>query len=99
MLGGDPVLGKKKFLAAIKKWPKNWLVRQSFVQFHSVPMMEEDDFEEQLRFFKTYAPNLEESKIWRGYKFSRPKKNYISVYNLIAIKRMEIIEKYRDDIF
>ncbi|EQC47210.1 lipoprotein [Bacteriovorax sp. Seq25_V] len=99
MLGGNPQKGREIFENAIRAWPKNWLVRASFVQFYAIPMLEEDIYEEQESFISQVAREESNSQYWQGETIALPEKNYVSVFNMIATKRMNIIKKYRKSIF
>lgn len=99
MLGGDPQKGKEKFLKAIDRWPENYLVRQSYVQFYAIPMLEEDAYQRQKLFFNKVSSEFEKSRYWTGDRITIPKKNLTNVYNMIAIKRMELVKKYEEEIF
>jgi hypothetical protein len=99
MLGGDPERGKQKFLAGIAKRPDNYLMREAFIEFYSIPMIDEDSYHRQKLFFKKIAPDFEKKRFWKGQTIKLPKKKYTNVYNMIAIKRMQIIMSLEEDIF
>jgi len=99
MLGGNPQKGREIFEGAIRNWPNNWLIRESFVQFYAIPMLEEDIYEEQESFISQVAREESNGQYWQGEEISVPTKNYESVFNMIATKRMNIIKKYRKSIF
>jgi hypothetical protein len=99
MLGGDPEKGKQKFLAGIAKWPENFLIREALVEFYSVPMIDEDTYQRQKLFFAKMAPDFEKERFWKGQTIKLDKKKYTNVYNMIAIKRMQIIKKLEEEIF
>lgn len=99
MLGGDPERGKQKFLASIAKWPENYLLREALVEFYSIPMIDEDTYQRQKLFFAKMSPDFEKKKYWRGQSIKLDKKKYTNVYNMIAIKRMQIIKKLEEEIF
>lgn len=99
MLGGDPEEGKQKFLKGINKWPENYLLREAYVEFYSVPMIDEDSYQRQKLFFSKVTPDFEAKRFWKGQEIRLPKKKYTNVYNMIAIKRMQIINEFEEDIF
>ena len=99
MLGGNPKRGKQRFEEAITKWPDNWLVRTSLVQYHSIPMMDDMEFRKQKLFFSGVSLNFEDDQLWKGGEMKAPKKSYTNVFNMIAIRRMEIFKKYEKEIF
>ena len=99
MLGGNPAMGKEKFLQAIIKWPTNWLVRSSLVQYHSIPMLEGSEYRKQKLFFNKVSREFYESQLWKGGDMKEDKLNYTNIFNMIALKRMAIFEKYEKEIF
>ncbi|OIQ19871.1 MAG: hypothetical protein BM556_05135 [Bacteriovorax sp. MedPE-SWde] len=99
MLGGDPERGRQKFLAGIKKWPENYLMREAYVEFYALPMIDQDIFARQKLFFSKKGTEFENSRYWKGQPIRINKKSYTNVFNMIAIKRMQIIEKFEEDIF
>ncbi len=98
-LGGDPIKGKRLFEEAIQKWPNNMLVRLSYIQFYAVPMFEENTYRAQkLEMNKFNRENMEPT-YWSGGKIETPKVDYNNLFNLIARKRLKIIEGLEDEIF
>jgi hypothetical protein len=99
MLGGDPLKGKRKFLAAIKKWPSNFLTRVTYIEQYAIPMLDDSEYRVQKLALSPLIQDFNKNKIWTGQALSAPTKKYTNVYNMIAAKRMSIIEKYEGDIF
>jgi hypothetical protein len=99
MLGGNPLEGKRKFMAAVDKWSENLLVRVSFIEHYIIPMIDDAQYRLQKIELDSSLAKIEESKIWDGGVISPASKNYNNIYNMIAAKRMSIIKKYEDDIF
>ncbi|EPZ50009.1 hypothetical protein M902_0660 [Bacteriovorax sp. BAL6_X] len=98
-LGGDPIKGKRLFEEAIQKWPNNMLVRLSYIQFYAVPMFEENIYRVQKLEMNKFNRENMESTYWSGGKVELPKVDYNNLFNLIARKRLEIIEGLEDEIF
>lgn len=101
MLGGDPERGRKIFLESIKKYPENWLMRVSYLQFYIIPMLEEDDFKSEMQALEELKEKFNSSQRWRpGQKdeMSDTDKR-IHFYQALAIKRYSIIKKYEKEIF
>lgn len=99
MLGGNPQKGKEKFIEGIKKYPNNMLIRASFVQYYAIPMLEEEIYNEQSNYFMNSVKEFNNNLYWQGEAIKVSKKDYVSLYNLIAMKRMEIIKKNEKNIF
>lgn len=99
MLGGNPENGKRRFIDGIKKYPENYLLRISYVQYFAIPMMEEDIYNEQVNSIEKFEEKFEDQKYWQGEKITLPSKNYLNVFNLIALKRKNIIKKFEKNIF
>jgi len=102
MLGGDLEKGKKLFHRFINNYPQNLLARVAFIQYYIIPMMDE----------KLYAMQFEkltkELKDWNGVRSladrNEETKKYLehkefNLFNSIAEKRLEIIEKNKEEIF
>lgn len=99
MLGGDPQKGKRRFIEAVKNYPNNYLVRISYIQYFAIPMIEEDIYNEQKEEIEKFEKEFEAAKYWKGEKIELPTKNYLNVFNLIALKRLNIIKKFEKNIF
>ena len=100
MLGGDPEKGEKLFLTAIKKHPKNLLIRLSYIQNVIVPSMDLEKYE------KHSSILLEEIKKWENMnrenlKDESPYRNQkdLNLYNAIAKERLQLIENNKKSIF
>lgn len=98
-LGGDPVKGKQLFEEAIQRWPNNLMVRLAYIQFYAVPMMEEGIYANQKLEMNKFSREHMESSYWSGGKIEAPEVNYNSLFNLIATKRLKIIENLEKTIF
>ena len=98
-LGGNPMEGKALFEKAIAKWPDNMMVRLAFIQFYAVPMYEKNVYLNQKLEIEKYTRENLESKYWSGGKLEAPEINYNNLFNLIANKRLEIIESLEKEIF
>lgn len=100
MLGGDPENGEKLFLAAMKKHPKNLLIRMSYIQYFLVPSMDSEKYE------KVSSELREEIAKWESLNRDEltntsPYKDVpeLNLFNAIAKKRFEIVEKFKKKIF
>lgn len=100
MLGGDPDKGKKMFEDAMTKYPHNWLVAVSYLQYAAIPLSEKEIFEKlqpnlnsaEEVWNKSMQYTLDESPLDLGDKKMR-------VYQMIAMKRWNLIKKYQKNIF
>lgn len=100
MLGGDPVMGEKLFVEAIRKFPRNLLMRISYIQFYLIPTMDLEKYNKESTTLRSEInkwddmnrDNLEDSSPYKDFK-------ELNLYNSIAKKRYEIIEKYKDKVF
>jgi hypothetical protein len=100
MLGGNPEKGEELFLKAIKKHPRNLLIRLSYIQHVIVPSMDSEKYE------KHAAEMREEIRQWENLNREEltdlsPYKDHqdLNLYNAIAKKRFEIIERNKKSIF
>jgi hypothetical protein len=100
MLGGNPEKAKELYLSAIETFPKHLLIRLGYIQYLLLPGYEQAKYEQQAEFLKTEfekwenfnRDTLENTSEYRGSK-------ELNLYNAIAKKRFEIIEKYKNEIF
>ncbi len=100
MLGGNPEKGKEIFKAAIAKYPSNWLIPVSYLQYGVIPLSDEDEFKmlapqldlamEQFENSKQYS--VEDKKIDLGDKEQR-------FFQMIAMKRWTLMKKYQKNLF
>ena len=100
MLGGNPENGEKLYLEAIKKYPAHLLIRMNYIQYLLVPSFELEKYEEQAAILK------EEFSKWNNLNRDTlenlsPYKDVqqLNLYNSIAKKRFDLIEKYKSKIF
>lgn len=100
MLGGNPEKARELFLSAAGKYPHHLLMRMGLVQYVLVPAMEKDAYEKEAailreEFSKWENLNRETLENTSPYKGAED----FNLYNAIAKKRFEIIEKYKSKIF
>jgi hypothetical protein len=100
MLGGNPERGAQLFQESIKKNPQNLLLRLSYMQYALIPSMDQEKYE------KEAAVLREEFAQWRSLNRDTlqsisPYQNSpeLNLFNAIAHKRFQIIEKYKKKIF
>jgi hypothetical protein len=100
MLGGNPENAEKLYLAAIKKYPQHLLIRLNYIQYLLIPAFEQEKYEEQAKVLKEEFSKLEDLNRDTLENLS-PYKNAqeLNLYNSIAKKRFELIEKYKSKIF
>jgi hypothetical protein len=102
MLGGNPKKGKEIFLSAIEKHPHNWLIRSSYVQFYLVPQNDEEGFNEQMKALKIFHEDFYKHYIYdQNVKTEAPwlRENGMRVYQALALKRYELLNKYKKQLF
>ena len=99
MLGGDPEKGREMFEEAIEKKPENYLIREALVENYQIMVSDDVGYRRIKNDFGDLKQKLLEKKIWKGEKFSSPEHNNLNVFNMIALKRMQIIEENEDEIF
>lgn len=100
MLGGNPEKGKEIFETAMKKYPHNWLIGVSYLQYGAIPLSEKEIFDQLQPAFdeaektwqKSMQYSLDETPIDLGNKQMR-------VYQMIAMKRWALIKKYQKNLF
>lgn len=100
MLGGNPEKGEKMFLEAIQKYPKNLLIRVTYLQHYVVPQGDSAKYE-------THAKILHEEFLKFSHKNRDSLENEspykdvpgLNLYNTIAKKRFLVIDQNKKKIF
>lgn len=100
MLGGNPEKAKILYAEAIKKRPQHLLIRLGLLQYSILPAFDEDSYERESKilreeFAKWGNLNRDTLEDLSEYKASE----HLNLYNAIAKKRFEIIEKNKKRIF
>ena len=98
MLGGNPQKGREIFLFAMKKYPENLLIAQSYIQYYLLPMLKKDEYMIEKNKFEKRERKFENSMIWKGEKIDN-RKNFLNFFNMIGIKRMNIIKSLEHEFF
>lgn len=101
MLGGNPEKGKELFEKAIAKHPHNWLIRTSYIQYYLVPQGDEDGFKSQMSFLKDKYNEFNGLLIYRpdNTKPDWSREDHLRFFQSIAMKRFELLEKYKKQLF
>jgi hypothetical protein len=100
MLGGNPEKGEEHFLSAIKKHPKNLLIRVAYIQSVVIPQMDAGKYEKEASFLReefVKLANLNRDSLENTSPYKDAQE--LGLYNAIAKKRFTIIEKYKSKIF
>ena len=94
MLGGNPKKGKKHFDDGLRMYPKNYLIRLSYLEFYTIPNRNKKEFNKQMKVLENAQAEFEEDR--RKFNWGKDKKrSSIGLYNAIAFKRFSIYKKYR----
>lgn len=102
MLGGSLEKGKLIFEKMIKKYPYNLLAQVSFIQFYIIPTIDEVLYAKAIEILDKELLNFEGVKNYSQRKsgtikfLKHPEYN---LFNSIALKRLEIIKKNKNEIF
>lgn len=100
MLGGNPAKAKELYEKASQKYPHNLLIRLGQIQYLVLPAMDEEEYDQLATPLKAELAKwedlnrdaLENKSEYRGHAD-------VNLYNAIAKKRLELIEKNRKNIF
>ena len=101
MLGGNPEKGFEIFKAALKKYPYNYVIQSSILEYYAIPLEDEDVFNE-------YAAQLENAQAKLNQLLVRApgakvpqefQEEKMRLFQAIALKRYSLIKKYKKDIF
>ncbi|MBA2406095.1 MAG: hypothetical protein H0V66_15070 [Bdellovibrionales bacterium] len=100
MLGGNPAKAKQLYAAAIKERPRHLLLRLGFIQFSVLPAFDLETYETEAKILKEEfakweninRDTLEDTSDYKAVE-------HLNLYNAIARKRFEYIEKNKKRIF
>lgn len=100
MLGGNPENAEKLYLAAIAKHPQHLLIRLNYIQYLLVPAFDAEKYEQQAvilreEFAKWGDMNRDSLENLSPYRNLQD----LNLFNSIAKKRFEFIEKHKAKIF
>jgi hypothetical protein len=100
MLGGNPAKAKELYLAAMKKRPQHLLIRLGYIQYLILPAFDQQAYEAEAATLK------EEFAKWENLnrdtmlgKSGYEEVQHLNLFNAIAKKRFEMIEKNKNKIF
>jgi hypothetical protein len=100
-MGGNPEKGKKIFLKMIEDNPANWLARVAYMQFYLIPLLDEKGYKQQKFFMETAKRKHYQELTWSPVR--KPdvdfKEKRLRLYQALAIKRFEIMQKFEKEIF
>jgi hypothetical protein len=101
MLGGNPEKGKEIFEKAIGKHPHNWLIRIAYIQYYLIPQSDEDGFKVQMDYLKSVSETFEKSLIYpnNGVVQDWNREEHLKFYQALAVKRYQLLEKYKKNLF
>lgn len=101
MLGGNPDKGLEIFREAAKRYPNNFMIHSSIIEYYAVPMEEEDVYDEAAAVLEKAQKDLD-LYLSRAPGVAIPeslKEEKLRLFQSIALKRYSIIKKYKKDIF
>jgi DNA polymerase III psi subunit len=96
-LGGNIDKAKELFTKAINQYPELWPLRIEYCENILIPYQMEKELDEQFKFF-----NLNDELFFRSHFYMPFEKRVESghdLYKAIALKRFEILKKYRKQLF
>jgi hypothetical protein len=100
MLGGNPANAEKLYLESIAKHPQNLLIRMSYIQYLLLPAFEQEKYEKEATTLKLEIASWEDmNRDELRNKSPYRKAKGLNLYNAIAKKRFELIEKHKAKIF
>ncbi|RPJ78940.1 MAG: hypothetical protein EHM20_02670, partial [Alphaproteobacteria bacterium] len=103
MLGGNPDKGKEIFLRAIENHPHNWLIRTSYMQYYLIPQNDKDGFDLQMEYMKNKQADFDNLYIYTSRSnaedISWSKESRLRLYQSLALKRTELMNKYQKQFF
>ncbi len=108
MLGGNPDKGKRILEDALKKHPHNWMIPAALLQFGSVPLKDEELFLSYQQYFddkvKAFQSEFQYQVegLGKGIPFGEHKNfgpKYLRAFQMIALKRYQLIKKYQKNLY
>lgn len=102
MLGGNPKKGKELFQKAIAKFPYNWLIRTSYLQFYLIPQNEESGFKEQMEVLKKYHDDFNKHYIYDHREKPNAlwlQESGVRFYQTLSLKRYELMSRFKKHFF
>lgn len=99
MLGGNPEEGEKIFFQAMEKYPHNWLIRQSYLQYILLQKQDTKAIKEQMGLLAEYHQLHMSEQNWRPPTLSKGvhpafEQKRIRFFQTIAMKRYEILNDH-----
>jgi len=99
-LGGNPEEGKGIFLKGIKDYPNNWLIDVNYLQYYVIPMSDEREFNRISRKLNKLKNKFRDNQVWKpGSHKVESENDRIHLFQSIALKRFEIITKFKKELF
>lgn len=103
MLGGNPAKGKEIFLRAIQTHPHNWLIRASYMQYYLIPQNDKEGFDQQMEFMKNKQAEFNAFHVYsndpNAPENEWSKESRLRIYQSLALKRTELMNKYQKQFF
>ncbi len=101
MMGGSQDKARAAFLKVIKEQPKNLLARASFIQYHLIPMLEEDQFAVEMKKLKNAVNDWYNFQLGRESKsnYVYKKVRYFNLYNSVARQRYQVLKSLKKELF
>lgn len=103
MLGGNPEKGKEIFLRAIENHPHNWLIRASYLQYYLIPQNDKEGFDLQMEYLKNKQTEFNAFHVYSTDPETKNvtwnKESYMRLYQSLALKRFELMDKYQKQFF
>lgn len=98
--GGNPEKARELYQNAMKKHPKHLLIRQGYIQYSLLPAFDKEAFDQEAKVLveelskwdDMSRDNLEDRSEYKAVE-------HLNLFNAIAKKRFEIIQKYQNKIF
>ena len=101
ILGGSPKKAKNLFKSFMNDYPFNLLARLSYIQFHLIPLLEEDEYTIEMQKLK------KDIDLWYQFQVGNinkansgfAKARQFNLYNAVAKERFHILKKLEKEIF
>lgn len=101
IMGGSQVKARKMFKKLIKSQPANLLAHLSFIQYHIIPMMEEDEYFGEMEKLQKKIRNWYGLQKGMRSKYTRiyERDRFFNLFNAISKERYQTLGKLKNELF
>lgn len=101
VLGGDIKKAKSLLIEVKKQFPENLLAHLSYIQFYLIPMLNEDEYKQEMKKLKKDLSAWYELQLGRESNLNKryAKKKIFNLFNAVTQERYKILKEIEKEIF